>query len=59
MGCRADRAVVDRVSVEFADVLPGETEGGLKLQLDSSGNPLQLNVTPPGKEPPCAATVTV
>jgi len=48
------------VSVEFAEVLPGVTDAGLKAQEDWAGKPLlQLSITAPENVPPCAAILIV
>jgi len=51
--------VVVIARTEEADDEPGTTDPGLRLQVDASGTPLQLNDTAFGKAPPTAATVTV
>ena len=50
---------VDRVRLELADPLAGDTEAGEKAQLAPAGSPVQLRLIAPGKAPPRAVALTV
>ena len=55
----ADPAVVVIVSADVAELEPGVTEVGEKLQDVSAGRPLQASCTALLKLPPTEETVTV